>query len=175
MIETKKYAFDKIKLLLVAVIVILLGLLTKECDPQQPETNTLKDSLKTVIKNQLQIVDSLKGVANKNDSVRIEYITQWRTKIKTIIQHDSIPCDSILPIVVSTCDSIISKDSIYISNLKNIIKADSIVINTQNKVMVLDSVTIANLEKDVKKLKRHRKWLLGSTGVFAGLFILTNR
>ena len=173
----KKYPFDKTKLILIAIIAILIGLLSKSCNGSQftnKETDKEKDSLKIIISKQTQISDSLKLAANKNDSVRIEYITKWRTQIKTIIEHDSIPCDSVLPMVITTCDSIISKDSIYIADLKKIIKSDSIIIKNQNKVIILDSVTISNLQKDLRKIKRQRKWLIGSTGILAGLFILTN-
>jgi len=138
----KKYSFDWSKVLLIAAVVIMFGLLNKQCnDIKALESDHLKDSLKTTIKNQKRIADSLKLVANGHDSVRLEYITQWRTKIKTIIQHDSIPCDSVLPMVISTCDSI----------------------------------TIADLEKKVVRLKRHRRWLLFGTGVLGGAVLINNR
>ena len=172
----KKYSFDKVKMILIAAVIIMFGLLTRQCDDSEAvETDHLKDSLKTTIRNQKRISDSLKLVANGNDSVRLEYITKWRTKIKTIIQHDSIPCDSILPMVVSTCDSIISKDSIYIKDLRDIVYTDSIIMDSQAQVIVLDSIKIAKLEKDVTKLKKHRKWLFGSTAALTGILILSRR
>jgi hypothetical protein len=172
----KKYSFDKIKMILIAAVVIMFGLLTRQCDDTEAvETDHLKDSLKTTIRNQKRISDSLKLVANSNDSVRLEYITKWRTKIKTIIQHDSIPCDSILPMVVSTCDSIISKDSIYIKDLRDIIYTDSIIMDSQAQVIKLDSIKIADLDRKVVRLKRHRRWLLFGTGVLGGAVLINNR
>ena len=172
----KKYSFDKIKMILIAAVVIMFGLLTRQCDDTEAvETDHLKDSLKTTIRNQKRISDSLKLVANGNDSVRLEYITKWRTKIKTIIQHDSIPCDSILPMVVSTCDSIISKDSIYIKDLRDIIYTDSIIMDSQAQVIKLDSIKIADLDRKVVRLKRHRRWLLFGTGVLGGAVLINNR
>ena len=172
----KKYSFDKVKMILIAAVVIMFGLLTRQCDDTKAvETDHLKDSLKTTIRNQKRISDSLKLVANGNDSVRLEYITKWRTKIKTIIQHDSIPCDSILPMVVSTCDSIISKDSIYIKDLRDIIYTDSIIMDSQAQVIKLDSIKIADLDRKVVRLKRHRRWLLFGTGVLGGAVLINNR
>jgi hypothetical protein len=172
----KKYSFDKVKMILIAAVVIMFGLLTRQCDDTEAvETDHLKDSLKTTIRNQKRISDSLKLVANGNDSVRLEYITKWRTKIKTIIQHDSIPCDSILPMVVSTCDSIISKDSIYIKDLRDIIYTDSIIMDSQAQVIKLDSIKIADLDRKVVRLKRHRRWLLFGTGVLGGAVLINNR
>ena len=172
----KKYSFDKIKMILIAAVVIMFGLLTRQCDDTEAvETDHLKDSLKTTIRNQKRISDSLKLVANGTDSVRLEYITKWRTKIKTIIQHDSIPCDSILPMVVSTCDSIISKDSIYIKDLRDIIYTDSIIMDSQAQVIKLDSIKIADLDRKVVRLKRHRRWLLFGTGVLGGAVLINNR
>lgn len=172
----KKYSFDKVKMILIAAVIIMFGLLTRQCDDTEAlETDHLKDSLKTTIRNQKRISDSLKLVANSNDSVRLEYITKWRTKIKTIIQHDSIPCDSILPMVVSTCDSIISKDSIYIKDLRDIIYTDSIIMDSQAQVIKLDSIKIADLDRKVVRLKRHRRWLLFGTGVLGGAVLINNR
>ena len=172
----KKYSFDKVKMILIAAVVIMFGLLTRQCDDSKAvETDHLKDSLKITIRNQQRIADSLKLVANSNDSVRLEYITKWRTKIKTIIQHDSIPCDSILPMVVSTCDSIILKDSIYIKDLRDIIYTDSIIMDSQAQVIKLDSIKIADLDRKVVRLKRHRRWLLFGTGVLGGAILINNR
>jgi hypothetical protein len=164
-------------LLFTALVLIIILHFFKACTPDIPtgESSREKDSLKHIIAYQKRVADSLKTVANGHDSVRLEYITQWRTKIKTIIQHDSIPCDSILPMVVSTCDSIISKDSIYIKDLRDIIYTDSIIMDGQAQVMVLDSIKIAKLERDVAKLKKHRKWLFGSTAVLTTILILSKR
>jgi hypothetical protein len=172
----KKYSFDWIKVSLIAAVVIMFGLLTRQCDDSKAvETDHLKDSLKTIIYNQMHLADSLKEVAKGHDSVRLEYITKWRTKIKTIIQHDSIPCDSILPMVVSTCDSIILKDSIYIKDLRDIIYTDSIIMDSQAQVIKLDSIKIADLDRKVVRLKRHRRWLLFGTGVLGGAVLINNR
>lgn len=172
----KKYAFDISKVILVTIIAILLGLLTKECkDGEAVDKDHLKDSLKFQIYKNMHIADSLKLVAQSHDSVRTQYITQWRTKVKTIVEHDSIPCDSVLHIVVNVCDSIIINDSVYISDLKKIIHTDSIIIDGQSQVIKLDSTKIADLDRKVVRLKRHRRWLLFGTGILGGAVLLNNR
>jgi len=172
----KKYSFDKVKMILIAAVVIMFGLLTKQCDDTKAvEADHLKDSLKTTIRNQQRIADSLKLVANGNDSVRLEYITKWRTKVKTLVQHDTIPCDSMLTIVVNMCDTLIVKDSVYISDLKKIILTDSIIMDSQAQVIKLDSIKIADLDRKVVRLKKHRRWLLFGTGVLGGAVLINNR
>jgi hypothetical protein len=47
--------------------------------------------------------------------------------------------------------------------------------DSQAKVMVLDSTKIAKLERDVTKLKKHRKWLFGSTAILTTILILSKR
>ena len=172
----KKYSFDWVKVSLIATVVIMFGLLTRQCDDSKAvEADHLKDSLKTVIYNQMHVADSLKEVAKGHDSIRTEYITKWRTKVKTLVQHDSIPCDSVLKIVVTTCDTLIIKDSVYISDLKKIIVTDSIIIDSQAQVIKLDSTKIADLDRKVVRLKRHRRWLLFGTGMLGGAVLLNNR
>lgn len=172
----KKYSFDWVKVSLIAAVVIMFGLLTRQCGDTKPtEGDKFVDSLKTVIKTQIHIADSLEELANDHDSVRLEYITKWRTKIKTLVQYDTIPCDSMLTIVVNMCDTLIVKDSVYISDLKKIILTDSIIMDSQAQVMNLDSIKIADLERKVVRLKRHRRWLLFGTGVLGGAVLLNNR
>ena len=172
----KIYSFDKIKVILIAAIVIMFGLLTKQCNNTVlTKENGFVDSLKTIIKDQKSIADSLKKKASSHDSVRLEYITKWRTKVKILMQYDSIPCDSVLPLVISTCDTIILRDSIYILDLKNIVFTDSIIMDSQDQVIKLYSIKIADLERKVVRLKKHRRWLLFGTSILGGAILLNSK
>ena len=149
------------KYISIGIITILsILLLITHCNKPviKPVDNT--NIYKEAIKKYLSKKDSLDKLSKSQDSVRIEYITKWRTKIKYI--HDSIPCDSALPIIVNHCDSIIYHDSVYINTLKQIIKVDSSIIHNQKFIIFADSVKIDSLNKDIKKHKRHKKLLTGS-------------
>lgn len=147
-------------LFLVGVLVATF-LIFKGCGnigPEQPLTPNISDSLKGVIRLQEKERDSLLIVAGRKDSVRVEYITKWK-KLKGDTAY--LPCDTILNIVISTCDSIIAIDSSLIADLKTVIKKDSVIISGCKKVMNEDSITIVGLNSEIRKHKRHKKWLLG--------------
>jgi hypothetical protein len=141
------------------IILLLIFVIFKDCNKPviKPVDNT--NIYKQAIKKYLSKKDSLDKLSKPQDSIRIEYITKWRTKIKYI--HDSIPCDSALPIIVNHCDSIIYYDSVYINTLKQIIKVDSSIIHNQKSIIFADSVKIDSLSKDIRKHKRHKKLLTG--------------
>jgi len=150
-----------INVLVIAVcLLVVLFIGTKGCDGNvQPPIRDVTDSLKTVIKAQIKAQDSLKILAGRKDSVRVETIVKWRKLKEYVYVHDSIPCDSLLPIVITTCDSIVAADSAVISSLKKVIVADSLIIDSQAKVIVNDSLVIVGLNKDIKKHKRQKRWL----------------
>jgi len=165
-----------IKYLSVVLIAVLATLyLSKGCNVQPPEKDAT-DSLKTVINSHIKSQDSLKKLADRKDSVRIEYVLKWRTRTGGLISRiDSIPCDSMKPIIielVASCDSIISADSSHIATLKNIISTDSLIISNQFKVIALDSVNIVGLKKELRKQKRHKKWLVAALAVVAGIAVV---
>jgi len=154
----------KVNLINVFVVgICLLAILfigTKSCSGDaQPPKRDITDSLKLVIKAQMKAQDSLKILAGRKDSVRVETIVKWRKLKEYVYVHDSIPCDSLLPIVINTCDSVIAADSAVIVSLKKVIVADSLIIDTQAKTIVNDSLVIVGLNKDIKKHKRQKRWL----------------
>lgn len=147
-------------LVLAICLLAVLFIGTKGCSgDNQPPIRDVTDSLKTVIKAQIKAQDSLKILAGRKDSVRVETIVKWRKLKEYVYVHDSIPCDSLLPIVINTCDSVIAADSAVISSLKKVIVADSLIIDSQAKVIVNDSLVIVGLNKDIKKHKRQKRWL----------------
>jgi len=141
-----------------AVLIVACIFLFKGCDDDHVVVATpdKTDSLKKVISEQDKVKDSLLIIAKKKDSIRVEYVTKWR-KLKGDTAF--IPCDSILPKIVNLCDSIIYVDSSEIATLKQVIKNDSGIIQNYKKIVVNDSTTIVSLNKEVKKHKRHKKWL----------------
>jgi len=150
----------------IAILCICLFLFDK-CGK---DTNVIayngSDSLKQVISEQTKIKDSLLLVAKKKDTIRVTLVRNYRTTITdTIIKQ---VCDP----VIKLCDSIILVDSSEIVDLKNVIKVDSNIIANYKKVAETDSITIVSLTKEVKKHKRHKRWLVGgiiSVGIIAAL------
>lgn len=151
------------------VLIVACIFLFKGCDDDHivVATPDKTDSLKKVISAQERVTDSLLIIAKKKDSVRVEFVIKWR-KLK--VDTAFIPCDSILPKIVNLCDSIIYVDSSEIATLKQVIKNDSSIIQNYKRVAINDSTTIVSLNKDIKKHKRHKRWLgigMAAVGVIA--------
>lgn len=168
---------DVIKYLVVGLVFSVIAIVIfKDCQPQPPAKHDPTDSLKAVIKSHIKTQDSLKKLADRKDSVRIEYRTRWRERSGGAISRiDSIPCDSLRPLVinlVNSCDSVIDADSAQIAVLKQVIVADSTIISMQGKVIDADSVQIAVLQKEVKKQKRQKRWLIAALAAVVGIAIV---
>lgn len=160
----------------VCLVIICVLLIQKGCNDKTftPVTNNVTDSLKTVIAEQIKQKDSLIILANKSSVVRDSIITRWRTVIKPITLTE--PCDSVLPIVINTCDSIITADSLHIADLKQVIKIDSNIIANQSKVIKMDSLTISALNQSLVKLSKKNRNLkiqrnILAVTTLAGVFI----
>jgi hypothetical protein len=156
--QNNKINIDWKFLALVALLCLIFGYVFR-CSPKpvKVEVNPLKEK----IQKEKVKVDSLKKDALKKDSVRIVYITKWRT-IK--LNPDSLPCDTFVKLVIAHCDTVILKDSSTIVSLKEVIKQDSIIISYQGELIVKDSVHIAKLEKKLKwqKVKTKLAFFVGS-------------
>lgn len=148
----------------IAILCICLFLFDKCGNKPEIVTYNGTDSLKQVIAEQTKIKDSLLIQVKKKDTLRVEVIKRYRTII-----HDTTLVQICAPII-KACDSIIVVDSSLITDLKNVIKVDSVIIDNYKKVAEKDSTTIVGLNKEVKKHKRHKRWLVGgiiATGVIA--------
>lgn len=148
----------------IAILCICLFLFDKCNNEGEVVTYNGTDSLKQVISEQTKIKDSLLVQVKKKDTLRVEVIKRYRTIIHdtTLVQI----CDPI----IKACDSIIVVDSSLITDLKHVIKVDSVIIDNYKKASQIDSTTIVSLTKEVKKHKRHKRWLVGgiiATGVIA--------
>ena len=141
-------------LLFACVLLVACIFMFKGCDEDVTYTNNDNDSLKLVIANQNIIKDSLLAEVKKKDTIRVEVIKKYR-----ILKHDTIFANICAPII-QLCDSIILVDSSLIVDLKHVIKVDSVIIGNYKKVTHNDSLSIVGLNKEVKKQKRQKKWLI---------------
>ena len=141
-------------LLFACVLLVACIFMFKGCDDDVTYTNNDNDSLKLVIANQNIIKDSLLAEVKKKDTIRVEVIKKYR-----ILKHDTIFANICAPII-QLCDSIILVDSSLIVDLKHVIKVDSVIIGNYKKVTHNDSLSIVGLNKEVKKQKRQKKWLI---------------
>lgn len=150
--------------LAVAILVVCLLLFDKCQNKGEVITHNGTDSLKQVIADQTKIKDSLLIAVKKKDTLRVEIIKKYK-----VIKHDTIYANICAPII-KLCDSIILVDSSLITDLKHVIKVDSGIIANYKKVAETDSNTIVGLNIEVKKHKKHKRWLIGgliATGVIA--------
>lgn len=157
----KAIKFDFKNVFVWALVIAVCVLLFDKCGNEKSVVQIQSsDSLKNVISQQYERrIDSLKAIEHK-DSIRVEYVVKWR-KIKQ--DTEFLPCDSILTKIVNLCDSIIYVDSSQIATLKNVISIDDSIIANYKKTTKQDSINIVLLNKEVKKHKKHKKFL------FAGL------
>ena len=150
--------------LAVAILVVCLLLFDKCQNKGEVITHNGTDSLKQVIASQTRVKDSLLIAVKKKDTLRVEIIKRYTT-----LKHDTIYANICAPII-KLCDSIILVDSSLITDLKHVIKVDSGIIANYKKVAETDSNTIVGLNIEVKKHKKHKRWLIGgliATGVIA--------
>ena len=141
--------------LAVAILVVCLLLFDKCQNKGEFITYNGTDSLKQVIVEQTRVKDSLLIAVKKKDTLRVEVIKRY-TKLK----HDTIYSNICAPII-KLCDSIILVDSSLINDLKHVVKVDSGIIANYKKVAETDSNTIVGLNIEVKKHKKHKRWLIG--------------
>jgi len=115
----------KILLLIIAILCVILAIQTCNTNPPTSpiETKQLKQSIAT---NKAKAAN-LKPIIIIKDSIRTKYVTRWKE-----VRHDSlIPC----PEKLAIADSLISKDSVLISDLKELSKIDSAIIGDQDKLI----------------------------------------
>ena len=142
-------------LLFACVLLVACIFMFKGCDEDVTYTDfEYTDSLKNVIAEQTKVKDSLLVEVKKKDTIRVEVIKKYR-----ILKHDTIYANICAPII-QLCDSIILVDSSLIVDLKHVIKVDSVIIGNYKKVTHNDSLSIVGLNKEVKKQKRQKKWLI---------------
>lgn len=123
--------------LLFIVSLLIIALLLKKCNTKQIEVVAKIDSTNIYKAEINALKDSIKNL----DTTRVKLVTKYRyLKGKT----DTIPCDTLINMIVNVCDTIILNDSIEIAKLKQI--------NTKYSYIVKnDSVVIDSLKNSRKK------------------------
>lgn len=156
--------------ILVLISLICLWAAFRSCKPVTI-TKTDNEPLKQEIRLLTKQRDSLLNQAPAKDSIRTEYITRWR-KLKGDTIFRALPCDTILPILVQSCDSIIAADSVLIADLKAVIQIDDSLLTNYRKHVVNDSLLISELNKDLRKQKRQKKLAVFAAGILGVVAIV---
>lgn len=134
------------------VSLLIISLLLKKCNTKHVEVVSKVDST-NIYKSQ---INALKDSIKHLDTTRVKLVTKYRyLKGKT----DTIPCDTLINMIVNVCDTIILNDSIEIAKLK--------LINTKYSYIVKnDSVVIDSLKHSRKKYFKGFKHglIVGSLG-----------
>lgn len=142
------------EIIIIGLIIVVCFFLFDKCNNKlDVVTHTGNDSLIKVIAEQTKIKDSLLLYSKKKDTIRLEIVKRFR-----ILKTDTIY--QICEPIIKLCDSLIVVDSSLISDLKKVITIDSTIIHNYKKVVKNDSATIVQLTKEVKKHKRHKRWLM---------------
>lgn len=145
---------------LIIVLLILIGLVVKECQKPIPYTPVN-------IKEELKVRDSFRIVTRFHDSTRVVQIVKWRNMTRIT---DSTPCYTEIKTIIAQCDTVIKYDSLLIQSLKGTVQIDSVIIDKCIERIGQDSVTIVKLNKKLKRQKFFTKLsffggaLLGSIG-----------
>ena len=138
--------------ILFIVSLFIIALLLKKCNTKPIQVITQIDST-NIYKTQ---INALKDSIKHLDTTRVKLVTKYRyIKGKT----DTIPCDTLINMIVNVCDTIILNDSIEIAKLKQI--------NTKYSYIVKnDSVVIDSLKHSRKKYFKGFKHglIVGSIG-----------
>jgi len=138
--------------LLFILSLLIIALLLKKCNTEPIIAVNTVDSA-NIYKSE---INALKDSIKHLDTTRVKLVTKYRyLKGKT----DTIPCDTLINMIVNVCDTIILNDSIEISKLKQI--------NTKYSYIIKhDSIAIDSLKSSRKKYFKGFKHglIVGSIG-----------
>jgi hypothetical protein len=146
----------------------------KDCKGAIEQDLNKTDSLETVnavlkieIAKGMHARDSILQIAEKKDSIRIEYRYKYLKAKEAIGDPYTVPADTalkFLPIIMAACDSTHKADSLYIEDLRGVVKQDSSIIDNQAEVIKNDSTIqvtqkqeIVGLKAEVKKQKNQKR------------------
>lgn len=152
----------------ISVVFLIVFSQFKSCGETEP-VNTDMESKKEKIRKDKIKADSLDKASDKTDSVRIVYVTKWRTLKPKL---DSIPCPEALSEVILLTDSIIIVDSTQISELNAELFVKDAIIANQDTLISVDSITIRKLTKQLKRQKAKTKLAWIVAGVLGGVALV---
>lgn len=125
-----------------------------------PIINT--DSIRAVVKEEIEDKAILQKLAVKSDSIQVVYRDRWH---KAKEETKRLPCDSVLPIIILAGDSMAVKDSTALSDCKKVNRVNDSIISHLQLWIKADSVNYSALQDTVKvrdakikKLKRKVFW-----------------
>lgn len=153
--------------ILTGFICALIGFWIPKCSSEPIVVNS--NPIKATIKKQKLKADSLDKASDKTDSVRIVYVTKWRTLKPKL---DSIPCPEALADIIILTDSIITVDSTQISELNAELFVKDLIIANQDTLLKNDSIAIKKLTKKLKWQKVKTKAVAVGMGVLLGLSLI---
>lgn len=137
---------DKIKNIIITILGILFAcwLLFHSCGHSKPEQYVRSTKIQSGLKKERSLKDSVRI----KDSIRIHWVDKYR-KDKSVLK--GFPCDSVLPIIIADCDTVIIKDSTELVAMRKLRTQDSLLIVDYQIQGNLDSVTIGKLERKVHR------------------------
>ena len=157
----------------IGVIIVIVGIILFQLIPNcsGDDVRPIEDigPLKEVIKEQKLEKDTAHQIAVKAVETVTVYVTKWRTLKPKL---DSIPCPEALNEVMILTDSIVKVDSTAIKALQDEVLIGNMIIKNQDSVIKIDSANLVLKDKQIRKLKRHRRILIGVAGALVILSVV---
>lgn len=144
----------------------IIGFFCSRSCEQVESIQVNQPNIKPIIKR----IDSIKYVDRIMHDTVIKYRTKYRYLRDTLLLE--VPCDTILQLIITACDSIITKDSVAMLVKDYTIKYQDTLISNYKVITHNDTLEMKRLNKEVKRQKR-QKWLVIGSAVLVGGALLT--
>ena len=140
------------KSITIALILIVVFFLGRGCNNKVITPNIDAKAIGKNLKKQLIERNVLKGLAVAQTDTVTKYRNRYIYVRDTLIKK--LPCETVLNIVVNTCDSALNAQCDLLTLKDSIIQNNDSIIGNYQKLVKIDSCTIGQLTKEVKKQKR---------------------
>lgn len=159
---------NKFYLLIGLSLLAVLYIGSCERDSNNFQISDKLGNTKAEIKQKKQEAKEVKKDVLKADTIQKKAVRKWN-KVKEVALKDTIAkCDTIIKILVVTCDSALAAKDSLISELRSLVILDSAIILKQDTLIHAHEKTNSDLTKSVKKEKRKSWWKGFKTGFAAG-------